>query len=246
MDAEKRYWREIYDAAASRFEEDWRVGRWVSPIYYSMVCERLDRLFTPLEGRGLRVLDVCCGSGTLLETLCGRGFKAVGLDCSRGVLQRLKSHPARRGLAVVQADAVSPPFADASFDVVVSIGMLQCLENTRDYLAELGRLLAPRQGRLVLLFSPCAWLVNRRRNRALRQGMSDMTHYRLHRPERIVADLRSLGFADVRASSLVYVFYVPLLRPLLRFMNRHMTQSRFLAPFATSTIIIATKTSREE
>ncbi len=239
MDAETQYWQTVYNQAAARFEEDWRVGRWVSPHYHGMVRECLDRLLGPFKGKGLRVLDVCCGPGSLLETLSGCGFPCVGLDCSRGVLERLKSHPARRNLTVLQADATATPFAAGSFDMVLSVGMLQCLQAPGSYLAELVRVLPAGQGRLILLFSPDAWLVNRRRRRAIRCGAADMAHYRLHAPEAVVSELRLLGFTDIRVFSLVYIFYAPLLRPLLRFMNRHMAQTRFLAPFATSTIIFA-------
>lgn len=239
MDGEKRYWRARYDEAAAQFTEDWRVGRWGSVHYYGMVGSCLGRILAPLEGRGLRVLDVCCGTGSLLESLRERGFDTAGLDNSIGVLERLKAHPTRRCLQVLQADAARLPFADASFDLVVSIGMLQCFHDTEDYLAELARVLAPETGRLLLLFSPDAWLVNRRMAAATRRGDGDMPHYRLHHPKRVVHTLQSLGFNPVCTRSLFYVFYAPLLRPLLRFMNAHMGQRRFLAPFATSCVVFA-------
>jgi len=239
MDAEKRYWRERYDETAAQCEEDWRVGRWGSQHYYKMVQTCLDDILAPLEGSGLHALDVCCGSGALLELLHARDFHAFGLDNSMGVLQRLKTNPERRTLRVLQADASRIPFPDASFDLIVSIGMLQCFPGAGAYLTELARVLAPHNSRLLLLFSPDAWLVNRRREKAVRRGDEDIRHYRLHRVETVAKTLRSLRFDDISDRSLYYVFYAPILRPFLRFANRNLGQAAILRPLATSSVIIA-------
>jgi demethylmenaquinone methyltransferase / 2-methoxy-6-polyprenyl-1,4-benzoquinol methylase len=66
--------------------------------------------------RGARVLDLACGTGDLSRELTGRGFEAVGLDLSEGMLHA--AHDVAAPLIV--GDAAVLPFATASFDGVVS------------------------------------------------------------------------------------------------------------------------------
>jgi len=66
-----------------------------------------------------RLLDLCCGTGAVLEALAHES--AVGLDASRGMLE-----VARRNVPAatyVRADALSPPFAGA-FDLVTCFSAL--------------------------------------------------------------------------------------------------------------------------
>ena len=105
MDAEKRYWRQRYDEAAAESSEDYLIGRWVSRHYYAMVQDSVRQALEPWRGEKLRVLDVCCGSGALLDTLRGFGFSPVGIDISEGAIGRLKETESRSGLAAFVADA---------------------------------------------------------------------------------------------------------------------------------------------
>lgn len=67
----------------------------------------------------LRVLDAGCGTGKMLEGLAGD--RATGLDLSATALALAR----RRGdFPLVRASAVTLPFADASFDVVLSLDVL--------------------------------------------------------------------------------------------------------------------------
>ncbi len=105
--------------------------------------------------------------------------------------------------------------------------MLQCFHDPERYLAELARLL--------LLFSPDAWLDKHRCAQALERGNEDMAHYQLHRVQTTVETL-----------SLYYVFYAPMLRPLLRFMNRYCGHVQCLEPLATSTVICSPESDSME
>ncbi|MGO8945906.1 MAG: class I SAM-dependent methyltransferase [Syntrophobacteraceae bacterium] len=71
---------------------------------------------------GDRVLDICCGTGSLLLELSKRtGSKglAVGLDFSRGMLMVSKGKTGMRSnICLVQADAAALPFSSRSFDAV--------------------------------------------------------------------------------------------------------------------------------
>ena len=71
---------------------------------------------------GESVLDVACGTGVVAVTAARRGARVSGLDLSPALLE-----DARRNAAVINADieflegdAEALPYADASFDVVLS------------------------------------------------------------------------------------------------------------------------------
>jgi ubiquinone/menaquinone biosynthesis C-methylase UbiE len=71
---------------------------------------------------GDRVLDICCGTGTLLKRLhllVGTDGLVVGLDFSRGMLSVARSKLASlRSVCLVQADAGCLPFRSDVFDAV--------------------------------------------------------------------------------------------------------------------------------
>lgn len=69
--------------------------------------------------RGKRVLDVAGGDGYWAGQARRRGAQAVSIDLARGKMrygQRLATPP-----ALIEGDALALPFADASFDAVLSV-----------------------------------------------------------------------------------------------------------------------------
>ncbi len=87
---------------------------------------------------GLSVLDLGCGEGNQLQALVQRGCEAIGLDpCPQAV-----AHCRDRGLPVVQAHGESLPFADNTFDLVVSRVVLPYTDERR-VIAEVARVLKP-------------------------------------------------------------------------------------------------------
>jgi SAM-dependent methyltransferase len=97
--------------------EDWSL----SVSRQGDVLDALARRY--LDGAGpLDVLDCCCGIGTQAIGLAERGHRVVGSDLSPVAASRAAGKARQRGLALTTfaADMRSPPFADASFDVVLS------------------------------------------------------------------------------------------------------------------------------
>ncbi len=76
---------------------------------------------------GLRVLDLCCGTGTSAAAFARRGAIVSGCDISPGMIaEGRERHPE---LDLVEGDAMDLPFEDGAFDVAtVSFG----LRNVRD------------------------------------------------------------------------------------------------------------------
>jgi ubiquinone/menaquinone biosynthesis C-methylase UbiE len=92
-------------------------------------------------GRRVRALDCGCGTGANLSMLREFGT-AVGIDLTRAGLVFAHARGERR---VAQATADALPFPDASFDLVTSFDMLQCVPDPAERVAfaEIRRVLRP-------------------------------------------------------------------------------------------------------
>jgi len=77
------------------------------------------RILDPVDGRF--VLELGCGAAHWSAALAARGARVVGLDISRAQLRHAGTGTGTGSrVHLVQADARSLPFADRSFDVVLS------------------------------------------------------------------------------------------------------------------------------
>ena len=77
--------------------------------------------------RDSRILDLGCGNGwPITDALLNAGYRVVGLDSSRGMLERFRIN--LPNTPVVRADSRACPFVDGVFDAAVSWGMLFHLE----------------------------------------------------------------------------------------------------------------------
>lgn len=100
---------------------------------------------------GARVLDAGCGTGLLtlaLLRVLERPADVASIDLSlrslqtaRRAAQKLKVSPRRR-VMFAQSNALALPFADETFDLVLTSGVLEYLP-LRDGLQEFARVLAP-------------------------------------------------------------------------------------------------------
>jgi SAM-dependent methyltransferase len=99
------------------------------------------------------LLDVPCGFGRHAIPLADAGYRVVGVDRSRALLNEARRRAGNsRRPKLARADYRDLPFPDASFDAAVnlftSLGYLGDEEDTKA-LAEIGRVLRPG-GRLVI------------------------------------------------------------------------------------------------
>src|SRR3954449_5094031 len=94
---------------------------------------------------GWRVLDVATGSGNAAIAAARHGCTAVGIDYVPSLLERGRERAAAEGLAVelIEGDAEALPFADASFDAVMSVFGSMFAPNHAQAAAELLRVCRP-------------------------------------------------------------------------------------------------------
>src|SRR5690349_5255310 len=88
-----------------------------------------------------RALDVGCGEGRFCRMLQARGISAVGIDPTPALLNvAIARDPAGR---YQLAGAEALPFADASFDLVISYLTLIDIHDFRAAIGEMVRVLEP-------------------------------------------------------------------------------------------------------
>ncbi|MEE9455732.1 MAG: class I SAM-dependent methyltransferase [bacterium] len=89
--------------------------------------------------RGVRVLDVGCGTGLHLELFAGMGARGVGLEPSPDMLQRAEERLRRWRVHLVRGRAGALPFRDRSVDLVTMVTSVEFVADARAAFAEAAR-----------------------------------------------------------------------------------------------------------
>jgi SAM-dependent methyltransferase len=170
-----------------------------------IIAEFVGRVCREMKEPQPRILDVGCGTGANLQMLSQFGA-AEGVDVSSDALDFCRS----RGLTrVKQGAAEHLPFADAAFDLVTGLDVVEHLDDDIAGLREMRRVLRPA-GRVVLFVPAFMFLWG---------VQDDISHHRRRYtlPE-LKQKLRDSGLKVERASYANITFFVPILigRTLMR------------------------------
>jgi len=94
---------------------------------------------------GMRVLDVACGTGNVALPLARAGAVVTGVDIATNLLVQGRERAAAEGLAVKfdEGDAEQLPYADGSFDAVVTMFGAMFAPRPEVVASELARVLKP-------------------------------------------------------------------------------------------------------
>jgi SAM-dependent methyltransferase len=145
-----------------------------------------------------RILDVGCGTGANLEMLAQFG-ETEGVDVSEDALAFCRA----RGLDQVKLGAAEQlPYADASFDLVTALDVVEHLDDDLGGLREMRRVLRP--GGRALLFVPAfMWLWG---------VQDDVSHHRRrYTLPQLKERVERAGFAVERATYANLTFFAPIL-----------------------------------
>jgi SAM-dependent methyltransferase len=111
------------------------------------------------RGGGRDVLEIGTGPGTDLLEWSRHGARAIGIDITQAGASLASEHLRIRGETprTMVADAERLPFADGSFDIVYSFGVLHHTPDTERAIAEARRVLRPGGTALVMLYRYWSW-----------------------------------------------------------------------------------------
>lgn len=138
--------RAAWDAIAGAYQEQRYGERFGDRLMWSWRASE-DDLHVLDDVRGKRAIVLGCGGGQDVVALAKMGAVAVGVDYSAAQLAYARKYVATRGAenaSFVEADVTDlSRFDDASFDLGVSIHVLEYVEDAARALAEAARVLKP-------------------------------------------------------------------------------------------------------
>jgi SAM-dependent methyltransferase len=113
-----------------------------------------ERYYRYGDQAGRRVLDVGCGNGYLLSHYARAGARTTGIDLTAAGVALSAGRFRLEGLsgAFTQGNAEALPFRTASFDLVLSMGVLHHTPNTAGAIGEIHRVLKPGGEFLIMLY----------------------------------------------------------------------------------------------
>ena len=189
------------------FDEQ-RAAKQIEAVYSTPdIVEQRDAVRTQLRLEpGERVLDIGSGPGFLaveIATAVGPDGLVHGVDVSESMLaiaQHRRAVPPAAPIEFQRADAHALPFADSSFDAVVSTQVYEYVDDLPAALAEAHRVLSPG-GRLLVLdtdWDSIVWYSNdqSRMQRVLAAWDEHLADP--HLPRRLLRLLKDAGFGSVR------------------------------------------------
>jgi SAM-dependent methyltransferase len=127
-----------------RMRGTWMAGDFGQIARYSAkgAEEFVDRL--PIS-RGMRVLDVACGTGNLAIPAARKGAQVTGVDIAPNLLEQARQRAAGEGLQATfeEGDAEQLPYPDAQFDLVMTMFGAMFAPRPERVASELARVCRP-------------------------------------------------------------------------------------------------------
>ncbi len=132
----------IYDKVAAQWWSD--DIRWVRTLK-NLVPGRLRWMDRQIDWAGKDVLDLGCAGGFMAEALAERGVRVTGIDPAEQAIAAARAHAAQAGHAITYdtGKGEALPYADAAFDAVVCVDVLEHVDDLAQVMAEVARVLRP-------------------------------------------------------------------------------------------------------
>jgi len=99
--------------------------------------------------KGKKVLDAGCGCGRLTKAISKYGAQVIGIDIATSIERIINYSRPEPNVDIIQADIMTPPFPDASFDYVFCKLALNFVPRPEETFKTISRLVKP-EGRLFI------------------------------------------------------------------------------------------------
>jgi 2-polyprenyl-3-methyl-5-hydroxy-6-metoxy-1,4-benzoquinol methylase len=200
-----------HDRLADRFDDlmnEYDVSRRVDVLVHNFLGGE--------DLRGRRVLDAGCGTGRATAALADRGAEVVAFDIGERLVARARRRCECRPAV---GSVMSLPFADATFDVVLSTEVIEHLPQPSLAIREFARVLKPG-GHLVLSVPNWLWQGPVRLASAL--GLRPYEAFEnFLTPGELRAAAAASGLTIVEHRGIhVLPFQIPGIHPVLKYMDR--------------------------
>jgi SAM-dependent methyltransferase len=118
----------------------------------------------PLRMKHKKVLEVGLGYGTLGQQLAAAGAEYTGMDLAQNPVDHMNYRLRLHNLpgCAIQGSALAMPFADGTFDFLVSIGCMHHTGNVQRCFAETHRVLAPAGVAVIMVYNKYSFMQWRR------------------------------------------------------------------------------------
>jgi demethylmenaquinone methyltransferase / 2-methoxy-6-polyprenyl-1,4-benzoquinol methylase len=207
--------RQMFDEIAPRYDLlNHVLSANVDRFWWWRTARRFQHI---LERRDARVLDLCCGTGDMTLALRRRAPRDaaphLAADFAHQMLKRGSEKFAGKGIVAIEADALSLPFANSRFDLIVSAFGFRNLANYKAGLREIHRVMAPGGEFGILDFSEPGGLLGKLYAFYFRRvlpaigtmisGVRGPYEYlpasveKFPAPEKMMENMREAGFTDV-------------------------------------------------
>jgi 2-polyprenyl-6-hydroxyphenyl methylase/3-demethylubiquinone-9 3-methyltransferase len=132
----------IYDKVADQWWSD--EVRWIRTLK-NLVPGRLAWMDRQIDWRGKRVLDLGCAGGFMAEALAERGADVTGIDPAEDAIAAARAHAEQVDHDIAYDIGVGEelPYADAAFDAVVCVDVLEHVRDLPKVIHEIARVLTP-------------------------------------------------------------------------------------------------------
>lgn len=135
---------EIYETLGERWYEAWddpvALLRTEGKVKHAWISRKILKEFGEKK---VKILDVGCGAGFLVNEFSQRGYPVTGVDNSQDSLRVAKNYDSSQSAHYLEADALKLPFPDKSFDVITCMDFLEHVTGPERYIEEMARVLRP-------------------------------------------------------------------------------------------------------
>jgi len=133
-----------FDELATEWSQRYGEGHPVRNYLFNVRKKRVEELLDRDVGPGLRVLDIGCGSGVMAPYFAQKGATYFGIDISEKMVARAKKEisqilKTQEHTSFAQGDVKHLDFPDGYFDIVISLGLLEFLEDREAAIKEIVR-----------------------------------------------------------------------------------------------------------